>query len=115
MSTFRMSTVAATLALAGVLPVSPVATALDSQESANIQSQCRREAQDYGIAPEQMEEYVSGCIMAYGGMPEEEPEAEPEPEPETEAPPVDNGVDSPAVDEQDTEGAGDQDTGAVVE
>ena len=111
MFTFRMSTVAAMLALAGVLPVSPVATALDAQESANIQSQCRREAQDYGIAPEQMEDYVSGCIMAYGGM----PEAEPEPEPEEVAPPVDNDVDTPAVDEQDTEGAGDQDTGAVVE
>jgi hypothetical protein len=104
-----MSTVAITLALAGVLPVSPVAMALDAQESANIQSQCRREAQDYGIAPEQMEEYVSGCIMAYGGMPE------PEPEPEAEAPPVDNDVDTSAVDEQDTEDAGEQDTGAVVE
>jgi hypothetical protein len=107
MFTFRMSTVAAMLALAGVLPVSPVATALEEQESANIQSQCRREAQDYGIAPEQMEDYVSGCIMAYGGMPEAEPEEE--------APPVDNDVDTSAVDEQDTEGAGDQDTGAVVE
>jgi hypothetical protein len=102
-----MSTVAAMLALVGVLPVSPVATALEEQESANIQSQCRREAQDYGIAPEQMEDYVSGCIMAYGGMPEAEPEEE--------APPVDNDVDTSAVDEQDTEGAGDQDTGAVVE
>ncbi|MGB7934799.1 MAG: hypothetical protein WCH04_21765 [Gammaproteobacteria bacterium] len=109
MFTFRMFTVAATLALAGVLPVSPVATALDAQESANIQSQCRREAQDYGIAPEQMEEYVRGCIMAYGGMPE------PEPEPAAEAPPVDNDVDTSAVDEQDTEDAGEQDTGAVVE
>jgi hypothetical protein len=109
MFTFRMSAVAAMLALAGVLPVSPVATALEEQESANIQSQCRREAQDYGIAPEQMEEYVSGCIMAYGGMPE------PEPEPEAEAPPVDNDVDTSAVDEQDTEDAGEQDTGAVVE
>ena len=107
MSTFRMSTVAATLALAGVLPVSPVATALDAQESANIQSQCRREAQDYGIAPEQMEDYVSGCIMAYGGMPEAEPEAE--------APPDDNDVDTSAVDEQDAEDAGEQDTDAVVE
>jgi hypothetical protein len=104
-----MSTMAATLALAGVLPVSPVATAFDVQESANIQSQCRREAQDYGIAPEQMEEYVSGCIMAYGGMPEAEPE------PEAETPPVDNDVDRPAVDIEDTEGAGDQDTGAMVE
>ena len=101
--------VAAMLALAGVLPVSPVATALEAQESANIQSQCRREAQDYGIAPEQMEEYVSGCIMAYGGMPETEPE------PEAEAPAVDNDVDTSAVDNQDTEDAGEQDTGAVVE
>jgi hypothetical protein len=105
MFTFRMSTVAAMLALAGVLPVSPVATAFEAQESANIQSQCRREAQDYGIAPEQMEEYVSGCIMAYGGMPETEPEP----------PPVDNDADTSAVDNQETEDTGEQDTGAVVE
>ena len=103
----RMSTVVATLGLAGALPVSPVATALDAQESANIQSQCRREAQDYGIAPEQMEEYVSGCIMAYGGMPEVDPEVA-----ET---PVDTDVDTSAVDEQDTQDAGEQDPGAVVE
>ena len=107
MSTFRMSTVAATLALAGVLPVSPVATALDAQESANIQSQCRREAQDYDIAPEQMEEYVSGCIMAYGGMPEAEPEEE--------APPVDAGAEAPADDDQGTGYSDEQDTGGVVE
>ena len=100
-----------TLSLAVVLPLSPVAMAVDAEESANIQSQCRREAQDYGIEPEQMEEYVSGCIMAYGGM----PEAEPETEPEEAAPPVDNDVDTSAVDQQDTEGAGDQDTGALVE
>ena len=108
MSTFRMSTLAATLALAGLLPVSPHATALDEQ-SANIQSQCRREAQDYGIAPEQMEEYVSGCIMAYGGMPEMEPE------PEAEAPPVDAGAEMPAADGQGTGDSGEQDTGGMVE
>jgi hypothetical protein len=56
-----------------------------------------------------MEEYVSGCTMAYGGMPETEPE------PEAEAPAVDNDVDTSAVDNQDTEDAGEQDTGAVVE
>ena len=95
------------LALAGMLPVPPVATALDAQEYTNIQSQCRREAQDYGVAPEQIEEYVSGCVTAYGGM----PEAVPEPE----APPVDAGADAPAADEQGTEDAGEQDTGAAVE
>jgi hypothetical protein len=98
---------AAALVLAGALPVSPVATALDAQESANIQSQCRREAQDYGIAPEQMEEYVSGCIMAYGGMPEAEPEVA--------EMPADTDVDTSAVDEQDMQDAGEQDPGAMVE
>jgi hypothetical protein len=83
-----------TLALVGMLAVPPVAMALEAQEYTNIQSQCQREAQDYGVAPEQIEEYVSGCVLAYGGM----PEAAPEPE----APPVDAGADASAADEQDT-------------
>ena len=107
MSIFRMSTVVVTLSLAVVLPLSPVAMAVDAEESANIQSQCRREAQDYGIAPEQMEEYVSGCIMAYGGMPEAEPEVA--------EMPADTDVDTSAVDEQDMQDAGEQDPGAMVE
>ncbi len=105
MSTFKMSGMAATLALAGMLPVSPAVMALDAQEYANIQSQCRREAQDYDVAPEQVEEYVSGCVLANGGMPEVAPEAE--------DPPVD--ADVPAADEQDTGDAGEQEPGAVVE
>jgi hypothetical protein len=107
MSTFKMSGMAAMLALAGMLPVPPVATALDAQEYTNIQSQCRREAQDYGVAPEQIEEYVSACVLANGGM----PEAAPEPA----APPADAGADAPAADEQGTEYAVEQDTGAAVE
>jgi hypothetical protein len=90
----KMYGIVATLALAGMLAVMPVASAIESQDSASIQSQCRREAQDYGVAPEQIEEYVSGCVLAYGGM----PEASPEPE----APSVDDGADAPAADEQDT-------------
>jgi hypothetical protein len=105
MSTLTMSGMAATLALAGMLPVSPAATALDAQEYANIQSHCRQEAQDYGIAPEQFEEYVSGCVLSSGGMPEVTPEAE--------APPVN--ADVPAAGEQDTGDAGKQHSGAVVE
>jgi|GEM_PF-2078762 len=99
MSACKMHGIATTLALAGILAVPPVATALEAQEYANIQSQCRREAQDYGIAPEQIEEYVNGCVQAYGGT----PEAAPEPE----AQPVDADAEAPATDEQNT--------GAVVE
>jgi hypothetical protein len=109
MSVLKISVPATTLVLAGMLSVPPVATALDAQDYANIQSQCRREAQDYGVAPEQIEEYVNSCVMAYGGMPAAAPE------PETEAPPADAGADAPAAGEQDTDDAGDQDTGAVAE
>ena len=51
-SIIRMSGLAATLALTGLLVVAPV---IPAQESASIQSQCQREAQDYGIEPEQMD------------------------------------------------------------
>jgi hypothetical protein len=99
-----MSGMAVMLALAGMASVAP---ALDAQEYADIQSQCRREAQEYGVEPEQIEEYVNGCVMAYGGMPAAEPE--------TAAPPADAGLEVPAGDEQQPEDAGDQDTGAVAE
>ena len=111
MSAFKLTGRAATLALAGMLSAPPVATALDAQEYANIQSQCHREAQDYGVAPEQIEEYVNGCVLAYGGM----PAAAPEPEPETEAPSADAGAEVPAVGEDGAADVGVQDTDAAVE
>jgi hypothetical protein len=107
MSTLKLSGMLAMLALAGMLSVSPVATALDAQEYTDIQSQCRRDAQDYGVAPEQIEEYVNGCVLAYGGMPTAAPEAE--------VPPVDAGADTPAYDDQGTYDTGEPDTSAVVE
>jgi murein endopeptidase len=107
MSTVRMSGMTALLALAGMLSVPPVATALDAQDYANIQSECRREAQDYGIAPEQIEEYVNGCVLAAGGMPPEVSEAQ--------ALPVDAGAEAPADVDQATGYSGEQDTGGAVE
>ena len=104
MPTFRLSGMAALLALAGLLQIAPAA---DAQESASIQSQCRREAQDYGIEPEQIEEYVNGCVLANGGVPEMPQE--------TDAPPVDAGAEAPAVDEPDMNYPDDQDTGDPVE
>jgi hypothetical protein len=107
MSAHKLSEMTARLALAAVLSVPAVATALDAQEYNDIHSQCRREAQDYGVAPEQTEEYVNGCVMAYGGMPVAAPEAE--------VPPVDAGADRPTDDDQDTYDSGEQDAGAAVE
>jgi hypothetical protein len=109
MSAFTLTGRAATLALCGMLSASPVATALEAQEYANIQSQCRREAQDYGVAPEQIEEYVNGCVLAYGGMPAAAPEVE--------SPPAEGGAEVPHVGEDgavDVD-AGEQDTGMAVE
>jgi len=34
---------------------------------AGISEECRQEAQDYGIPPEQLEDYVSGCVSSRGG------------------------------------------------
>ena len=108
MPTIRLSGTAALLALAGLLPIAPATVA---QESASIQSQCRREAQDYGIEPEQIEEYVSGCVLAYGGV----PEAPAETPQETDAAPADAGAGALGADEQDLNYPDDQDTGNPVE
>ena len=76
MSVMNRSVLAATLSLIGLLAVIPATSA---QESASIQSQCRQEARDYGIEPEQLEEYVSGCVQAYGGVSDTAPTPEPPP------------------------------------
>jgi hypothetical protein len=34
---------------------------------ANVEAECRQEAEDYGIPPEQMEDYVTGCVLSRGG------------------------------------------------
>jgi hypothetical protein len=34
---------------------------------ANIEMECRAEAEEYGVPPEQMEDYISGCVMSRGG------------------------------------------------
>jgi hypothetical protein len=34
---------------------------------ASVSEECRQEAQDYGIPPEQQEDYVTGCVSSRGG------------------------------------------------
>ena len=34
---------------------------------ANVEAECRQEAEDYGIPPEQMGDYVTGCVLSRGG------------------------------------------------
>jgi hypothetical protein len=34
---------------------------------ASVEAECRQEAEDYGIPPEQMEDYVTGCVLSRGG------------------------------------------------
>jgi hypothetical protein len=98
------SVLAATLSLIGLLAVIPATSA---QESASIQSQCRQEARDYGIEPEQLEEYVSGCVQAYGGVSDTAPTPEPQAQPaDTEA---------PVAAEPDMPSSGDQDAGDELE
>ena len=35
--------------------------------SANVVAECRQEAEDYEIAPELRDEYISGCVDSRGG------------------------------------------------
>ena len=34
---------------------------------ASVEAECRQEAEDYGIPPEQLDDYVTGCIFSRGG------------------------------------------------
>jgi hypothetical protein len=45
------------LAAPGILPVA----------AADLEQECRQEAEEYGISGEQVEDYVSGCIASRGG------------------------------------------------
>jgi len=61
--------------------------------SADPAGECRKEAQDYAIPPEQAEDYIDGCILSRGGVPDTVGSAE-EPDPAGEpgfAPPDDPG------------------------
>jgi hypothetical protein len=34
---------------------------------ANVEAECRQEAEEYGIPPEQLDDYVTGCVLSRGG------------------------------------------------
>ncbi len=34
---------------------------------ASVDAECRQEAEEYGIPPEQLEDYVTGCVLSRGG------------------------------------------------
>jgi hypothetical protein len=40
---------------------------------AGVSEECRQEAEDYAIPPEQMQEYVTGCVLSRGGDYAEDP------------------------------------------
>jgi hypothetical protein len=61
-----LKAVLAALVLAGVGPANPC-LAVTPEDQVNIESRCRAEAQTYGIAPEQLAEYIDGCILSMGG------------------------------------------------
>jgi len=98
----KMSRLVVAPVLIGLVTAVPPGAA---QEYASIQSQCQREAQDYGVEPEQMAEYVSGCVQAYGGIPEAAPQAETQP--------ADAGT--PVAAEPPMSDTGEQDGGAALE
>ena len=52
--------------LAGMLAGACLANA-SLAVGAGLEQECRQEAEDYGIAPEQLEDYISGCVLSRGG------------------------------------------------
>ena len=42
-------------------------TLASSPVVANVETECQQEAEEYGIPPEQMEDYISGCVLSRGG------------------------------------------------
>jgi hypothetical protein len=61
------------LALSGVILAAGFSPILAmhalAQEVGNLESECRSEAEYYGIPPEQLEEYIAGCVLSKGGAP----------------------------------------------
>lgn len=43
---------------------------------ADVDAECRQEAEDYGIPPEQLEDYVTGCVLSRGGNYSQDPAPE---------------------------------------
>jgi hypothetical protein len=58
-------TLSAGLAAVALLAGNPVTAMTENQ--AEIEAYCRQEAADYGIQPEQVAEYIEGCVLAMGG------------------------------------------------
>ena len=57
-------------------PASPV--------SADIMNECREEATQYGVPPEQFDDYIDGCVLSRGGYSEAQSAGEYVPPPEAE-------------------------------
>jgi len=38
----------------------------DEAADADVRARCEAEAAQYGVAPEQLQEYIDGCVMAAG-------------------------------------------------
>ena len=60
-----------TTALAYLL-VALAGTVCSTSVSANAASDCRQEASDYGIADEQLDDYITGCLASRGELYAEE-------------------------------------------
>jgi hypothetical protein len=63
------------LRFAGMLAGACLATA-SLPVGAALEQECRQEAEDYGIAPEQLDDYISGCVLSRGGNVASEPSVE---------------------------------------
>ncbi|MGD8311496.1 MAG: hypothetical protein PVJ66_02785 [Gammaproteobacteria bacterium] len=80
MSTTNKKALLAGLAWAALGPGNTV-LAVTPEDQAGIESQCHAEAESYGIAQEQLADYIDGCMLSMGGYIASPPEAEPEDSP----------------------------------
>ena len=59
------NTLSAGLATAAVSLVQMAS--VSASDNSGIQAECQRQAEEYGIEPEQRVEYINGCILSMGG------------------------------------------------
>jgi hypothetical protein len=72
---------------------------------ANVEAECRQESEEYGIPPEQQEDYVTGCVMSRGGNYEPEPVVPDESVPADIESPDDAGMGSHYTDDAGADGS----------
>jgi hypothetical protein len=65
MSALVIKTLSAGVAISALALV--LMSSVSASDDSEIRAQCQRQVEEYGIEPEQRDEYLSGCILSMGG------------------------------------------------